>query len=341
MKKGIYLLFTLASLLPLWSEPEEKQSLSLQFAYYPPHHQGESAQGFQFPSYIPLPLPSGFTPVALDQGRELGNTWGELKLQGSYKQRLIYPFLQGEGMLTKDNNLEAQIVTSISPVTLNLESRFILTPIAFLKLEAGGHMGTGWNLGFNGLGMNEDGSGIPSKESFPGIVLKGWGMVTFQMDAEAFWPGDWHHIVFSTDHKITYQSFSDAGENQAWQYEADSGQNFNGWKYKASYILGFQMPIKVNFVGFMVEPECYIGSISDLSPLSQGGWGSDFINLRMGPMMNINTGEKSSLLILLQAKNGIVYSDNSIHYNYFKNRSATDSSYWYWDRLALVYDYKF
>jgi len=334
---GLYLFA--AMILPLIAQ-EQSKSLSIQFAYYPDNHSGGDGAGFNSPDYHPLTMPDAYVLPSGDPGRELGSGWGSLELQGSYSQSIFYPFLQGNSALTKDNNLELQIKTNLSPVTLNLESKAVITPIAFLKFEAGAHMGTGWNMGFNGLGLNVDGTGNPETRSFPGIVAKGWLQGTFQFDLAALWPGDWHHVVLSTSHKWTYQMFSGAEEAEPWQYLADDGQNFNGFLYEASYITGYQIPDrKVNFIGFMVEPSRNLGKVAQLSPLSKGGWGSDFLFVNMGPLANLSLSENQSLLILLQAKNGPVYSEESRFNNYFINRSATGESYWYLNRLALVYNY--
>ncbi|MDA3852117.1 MAG: hypothetical protein PF447_12745, partial [Spirochaetaceae bacterium] len=303
----------------IFAESEMNEQLKLQLAYYPDYHQGFLSEGFSPPQYTSIDPPDSFLSIGEDNGRTLGNGWGNLKMQISYEQSKIYPFLPGDSFLTKDNNVEAQFITSLSPISFNVETHFIMTPLAFLKLDLGGHMGSGWSFGsLVGLGLNENENGIPDNHPFPGLVLMGWMQGTLQFDTAVFWPGDWHHIQFSSSHSINYQHYTAAGFGEAWVYRADDGQNFNGLFYQSNYILGYQMPMKLDFLGFMVESSCNVGPNRELSTIDGNGWGSDFLEIRLGPIAHYSMDNRNKILFLLQFKNAPQYDDNTVFYNYFK-----------------------
>ncbi|MGL1893155.1 MAG: hypothetical protein OCD02_16090 [Spirochaetaceae bacterium] len=339
MNKLLLLLLTFTAVIIFSVEPEIENSISVQGAYYIDNNEGyDLSGGFDSPTYTPIELPDSFISD-IDEGRDLGSGWGGIELQGSYIHKRTYPFLQGVNFLTADNNLVAETSFNLSPVTFNTEGSLKLTPIAFLNFEVGGHVGTGWNLVFNGLGLNEDGTGIPETESFPGAVFQYWGSGTFQFDLEAVWPGEWHHIVVQTTHKAKYRYFTGAEDTEAWQYLADGGKNFNGWNYVGEYVIGYQMPLAINFTGFKVEVDQLLGDNADLSTIGDEGWGSDFISIKIGHILNWKISETKSLLFLTEFANALEYSDETIFNNYFKNRSVI-GDYFYFDRIAFVYEVK-
>lgn len=318
---------------------EDERFLQLNMAWHPGNHQGYDGSALQFPSFYKISRPSSLIPLGADDGRDLGKPWGVLKMQGIYTQRRTYPLFQGDHWIWEDSQFEVQIDTLMSPVTLALENRLTLIPVPFLKLQVGAHMGTGWTLGITGLGLNTDGSGNTEKDSFSGMVLKTWFQGTLQMDSAFFWPGDWHHIVFSSSHKVAYQFYSAAGNREAWQYMLDNGENFNGWVYEGSHVIAYQMPRKFYLAGIMLENRQNLGYVKKLSPGNEGGWGSDFHFITAGPLAGFKINPKNTLLLLLQFKNERLYTRESLFYNYFQNRSSTGESYWYFDRLAIVYRY--
>ena len=328
--------------LPLFSN--ETDSLNwrwgLQSAYYFPHQDGlNSDNGWDSLSYRVSDAPSSLP--APDTGRDLGTGWGALELQGWIDASREIPLFRGDGPLTEGNNLLITGTMDLSPATADLNLSFRLTPLAFLNFEQGNHLGTGWNAGIaNGLGLNNDGTGDPLTDPFPGIVYRGWFSGTFQFDLAAVLPKpkDWKHVVVSATAKWQYQVFSAAGEDDPWQYQADSGENFNGWQFHSSTVLGYMIPRSaINLAGVMVETERRLGDISTSSTLSSGGWGSDFTKVRIGPLFNWAINEKSGLTVLIQCHNGVQYSDDTLYYNNFRSRSSTGETYWYFDRIALAY----
>jgi hypothetical protein len=334
-------------LFPLSAQDDRQSQMKwgFQTAYYFPHQEGlNSRSGFDALTYEISPLPGTFVPLFGDRGRELGTGWGAVELQAWLDNTWTTPLLRGDGALTQDNNLQINTKWSLSPVTTNLDLSFSLTPIAFLVFKQGNMVGTGWNLGApNGLGLNKDGTGNPETSAFPGVVYRGWFAGTFQFDLAAVLPGpdEWMHVVLQAEAKLQYQIFTAAGDNDPWQFQSDEGENFNGWQFHSSTVLGYMIPdLPVNFAGFMVETERRLGYASTLSTMGDGGWGSDFTKVRLGPLLNWQINENNGLTVLFQCHNGIQYEESSVYYNYFLNRRSTGDSYWYFDRVALSYTMK-
>ena len=214
----------------------------------------------------------------------------------------------------------------------------MLTPVAFLNFEAGAYFGTGWAaLGFNGLGLNRDGSGTPDQGAFNGLVSKIWGSGTFQFDLAAVMPGEWNHVVTQATVKAEYRHYSRADQGDAWMFQGDAGENFNGMKYYTTFVLAYQMPLKVNLAGVMLETNINGGDVKTLSP-GDGGWGSDFLGVSISPLCNIRLSEKASVVVLAGFARGKKYTDDTIYYKWFQNR-VYDSSFWYFDQLAFSFSY--
>jgi len=64
--------------------------------------------------------------------------------QISYDQAFTIPFLQGEGALTRGNNIKFTLSEALSPVSVSLTAGAVWTPIAFLQLKAGAEIGLVW-----------------------------------------------------------------------------------------------------------------------------------------------------------------------------------------------------
>ncbi len=337
------LLFALCA-LPLFTQEKGQDRLrwGLQSAYYFPHQEGLNARrGFDPVAYAIAGRPDSLILPSGDGGRDLGTGWGSVELQGWIDRTLTLPFLRGDGPLTRDNNVAVNGRWNLSPATTDLNLSLSLTPVAFLVFEQGNHLGTGWNAGIaNGLGLNGNGSGTPETDSLPGIVYRGWLSGTFQFDMAAVLPepDKWKHVVLQAEGKLLYQVFSGAREGEPWQYQADRGQNFNGWQFHSSTVLGYMIPdLPINFAGFMVETERRLGEISDSSPLASGGWGSDFTQVRLGPLFNWQIDDRNGLTVLIQCHNAVEYEGDSVYYNDFMNRRSTGRGYWYFERVALAY----
>ena len=305
-------------------------------AYYFDDNKGYELNNGEF-----APVTYTKIPAQDDSKRDLGSGWGGAEAKASITHKIKVPFMQGTGALTADNNILYQLKGELSPVSINAIASAKLTPIAFLNFQAGTQLGTGWNFfGINGLGLNRDGN--PLETNIPGIVSKSWLSGTFQFDIGALIPGEWTHVIMAATGKAEYKYFSAAGVGDAWQYEADAGENFNGFSFMGTYFLGYQLPYKFNTVGFLLETEQMLGSNSELSIMDDNntGWGSDFTQVTFGPLANIQLTDDSSLVILVQFRKEKLFTTNTIDENYFRDR---DYFGYYIDfrRIAFSYSQQF
>jgi hypothetical protein len=306
-------------------------------AYSPPDNwgYGVSDGGFAPITYDPVENTVFASPP--DDGRDLGSTWGSAKIQALLTHRIVLPFLAGGGPLTSDNNLAFAFTGALSPVSIRLETQVTLTPIAFFNVFAGAMIGTGWDIGFvNGMGLNADGTGIAESASFQGIVHNSWVGGTLQFDLAALVPGDWTHVVAAVRPKLQYLLFSGAKRGEAWMWEADGGENFNGFQFHGTYFVGYQMPLALDTFGLLVETVQNLGYVRDLSPMGAGGWGSDHVQITLAPMLNFALSESSSLTVLFQIRRERLYSEPSLFASYYQNRSAIGT---YWDFYRLAFSY--
>jgi hypothetical protein len=143
---------------------------------------------------------------------------------------------------------------------------------------------------------------------------------------------------------LQYRYFTAAGSDQAWEWQADGGENFNGWNWKQTAVLGYQMPAVelVNTIGILLETEQRITK-RDVSTLAEGGWGSDFMKTNFGPIAVFTFGSSHQLTMQVQFARERDYSEETIGYQWFRNREVeTDSpTYWYFRRIAFSYRYGF
>ena len=186
------------------------------------------------------------------------------------------------------------------------------------------------------LRIEDNGSGVPESASLQGVVLNTWFGGTFQFDLAALLPGDWTHVVTLLSPSLQYAWFSRAVKGQAWMFEADNGENFNGWKFLGSYFLGYKMPLALELAGLLLETEQNIGYVHELSTTASGGWGSDFLLLTLSPVLNFRLTEHSTLAVLFQFRRERLYTSDTVFYAYYANRKYSGT---YWDFYRIAFSY--
>lgn len=186
----------------------------------------------------------------------LGSDIPELKIEGAYTYTI--DMLQGEGMLTRGNNLKVKTVVGVSPIASTVSVDAVLTPVAVAELSLGGAVGTGWDfspLGNEGLriGASNDTDTYVS-DSLGGAYLKAKAGAALQFDTGAVFEGDWKSVLMRTYQEMSYQMYTGADSGDWWEYES-SGARTNDFEYRAEYVVGYRMPLVVNLVGLMLEVE--------------------------------------------------------------------------------------
>ena len=327
----VFTILAFAAMSPITAEDHvSSTSLEIEADYLFPNHEAIDASGFS-------PIIYGVVGGTASQLRKAGSSWGGGELKAVIDHKLRFPFLLGGDALMKDNNITLDFLGEFSPVSANTNFKISLTPIAFLKFEAGVGIGSGWDIGFIGLAVNNNGNIEP--QNFGGVVYRAWVAGTFQFDLAAIIPGEWNHVVLLTSPKVQYQAYSSASPDKAWLWEADQGMNFNGFKLTGNYLLGYQMPIALDLVGFLLQPEGWIGPVREKSTMATGGWGSDFTYLTFGPLFDFKIDDKSSIAVLPQFKTGIKWTDATAWNLYFGDRHF-EAPYTYFYRVAFDFTLK-
>jgi hypothetical protein len=242
-----------------------------------------------------------------------------------FNQQFIFPFLQGDSFLTRDNNIKATLGAELSPISLNGLAGLLWTPLAFLQVAAGTKLGSGWNIALfgspvYGIGLNSPGTGSPviserTGAPFDGLYWNLYGGGAFQFDFAALSPGDWHHVVLRTYHETNYRAYSRAAAGDSWVFENDDAENRNGFNYYGNVLLGYQMPIFLKTVGLLVEMDKYLYNIP-----GEENWGGDLIRWTFAGLFNVAITEKISAALLVQCRTRRNYQDgdrkNENHYFY-------------------------
>jgi hypothetical protein len=236
----------------------------------------------------------------------------------------MVPFLAGESPLVSGNNIQFKLGAAVSPVSLNGTFETDWTPVAFFQLVGGASIGSGWNIPIaNGLRMNtDDGTGnqVLSGGPFSGMVWFVRGGAAFQFDLAAVIPGEWNHVVFRTYHEAKYRALTSASSTDSWLYEADYGQNRNGWNYYGNYFIGYRMPIVLDTAGFLLETDKYLYDTAD-----RNLWGDELLRWTFGPVFNFTVNKSVSVALLVQGRTGINFSAATKDYTFYQDRRVTDS----------------
>jgi hypothetical protein len=333
--------FLLLLVIQSFAAEENELTSSLQFnlmgSYIFGHQGGYEIDGWFAP--VSYEVMDDLAHTANDPGREIGTTWGGAEAKAVISYMMKMPFLVGEGPLFSDNNVSLKCSGELSPVSVSIVTEFSFTPAAIFTFTFGTSIGTGWTLGFNGLGRNLPGGEYtaPQEEPFSGVVYALWLSGTFQFDLGAVIPGDWTHIVMQVNPRIMYMAFTGAQDDEAWIWEADSGENFNGFRYIGTYFIGYLLPLTIDTVGFLVETEQYIDAHNvERSQSAPADWNSAFVRTRFGPLFNIAITDTMNLALLPQFRTARKYTDATIGNRYFEYREY-ERTYVYFERFAFMF----
>jgi hypothetical protein len=247
--------------------------------------------------------------AADDQGTVAASNELELQITSSpaikfkFTRKYVFPFLQGESSLTKDNNIELALRAEITPISLNGLAEAVWTPIAFFQLSAGTRISSGWNISLFGkevigIGLNypnAENKAAHSGSAFDGLMYKTQAGATLQADLAAFFPGDWHHVVIRTYHEINRQGYTRAKAGESWYFENDDGENCNGFNYHGNLVIGYRMPIFLNMVALLTEADLYLYDTPNRSK-----WGDNKIRWTFSGVLNFTITKQFSASLITQ-----------------------------------------
>ena len=227
-------------------------------------------------------------------------TWPPQALVG-VTQNFKVPLMQFDNPLTKDNNINFKIGAELSPISFEGTFGIVWTPIAFLEFYTESRVGSGWNIKtLYGLALNKNNAGksnyIPLNFS-KSIYSFSFGGA-FQFDLGAVIPNDWSHVVFRTDQAALYKAMSGVDSETSWLYQADSGENRNGWKYQASYLIGYKMPIFLDLIAMKIDVEKKL--FASPKGLDNKVWGENLFLTTFGPIINFNIKKDYNIMLLAQ-----------------------------------------
>jgi hypothetical protein len=268
-----------------------------------------------------------------------------LEMRIIFMERFYFPFLQGETLLTADNNISLFLRAEISPVSLNGIAEVVWTPAAFFQFATGGRIGSGWNLNLSGgeiygIGLNRpdsSGNGEHSGGAFDGLLWKVQTGGTFQFDLAALYPGDWHHVFARSYHEINYRGYTRAKAGESWYYENDDGENCNGFNYYGNLLIGYQMPIFFNTAAILAEANLYLYDTPD-----RGRWGDDKIRWIFSSIFNFTVTKQLDIALIAQFRTRRNYQESNWQDLYYRNRHIDSSrpihlEFW---RFAAVVTYR-
>lgn len=342
MKKTIFIFFALLAFVSAFAfsqDDDSKSEMQLVQDSGPKKSNGSfslTVEAAYYPDSAPL-AGNGerFAPISgIYSGAQFGVT-------AAYDY--VFP-IPGSSALTKDNNLAFGADFQISPGTLKPHIYARYSPIAFLVFGAGAKAGTGWEfLGTQCLASFNRASGkfdnlVPFKNFFYEFDLS----ATFQFDAAALWPGDWHHIVFMATYDFRLSGVSSQADCHPWVWEGDFPK-VNGANYYANAILGWQLPFeRVSLVGLQAEFEGFYNHDQIAAPYRN--FDIDFCRVNISPLVVFSLTKKDALFALLYFERRRGFDSKK---GYVNGREQNElemncsGGEWYFRRLALRYVHKF
>jgi len=263
-----------------------------------------------------------------------------------FTQRFTFPFLQGENPMTADNNISLAMTAELSPISINGVVEMVWTPIAFLQFAAGGRIGSGWNINLfdadvYGIGINQsdiNGNAEINGNAFDGLLWKVQMGGAFQFDLAAIIPGNWNHVVFRSYHETNYKGYTRAKANEAWYFEADEGENCNGFNYYGNFLLGYQMPIFLNIIGVLTEMDMYLYDTP-----GREKWGDNLVRWTFSSILGFEITKAFSITMLTQFRTRRNFIEANWEDLYYRNRTLDTSNKIRLEfyRVAAALTYKF
>lgn len=251
----------------------------------------------------------------------------------------------GKHFLLKDSNVRIKTAFELCPVTVRPLVSVSFTPLPFLVFSTGASIGTGWSaFGFKGL-CKLDENGKISKKSikyenltpFGNYYYDFWFSGLFQFDTGAIFPGDWTHAVMQASYTVSYVGVTGVDDGKIWLWQL-VGNNCNGWRYTANFVLGYQMPLPLSMIA--VNTDVYALFNSDDYGIYSSSYNGDFTNVTISPMLKFDFSKKDSLFVLFEFKKRRSFEEehSESKEEIFLTYSGAE---WFFNRIAFSWTHVF
>ena len=245
-----------------------------------------------------------------------------------------------DGALFSGNTVAIDSAIELSPVTFLPKFSVSFSPIAFLNFKAGANIGTGWKfLGIKALSVyDSDKREYVQQDPFKTWFYQLYTSGTIMFDTAAIFPGDWNHVVAVASFEIDYTGLLNANKHaELFQWQTTGGK-VQGLEFISSYILGYQMPLKLSMAGIMIDTEKYINenNFENKYKLFNGTFNTITIN----PLVQITFNKNDSILLLASFANRRSFEEE--HTSTEEEPLLTYSgNEWLFRRIACSWSHKF
>lgn len=260
----------------------------------------------------------------------------EARVTANYFYKIPTPF--SDNPLVKGNNVTLGASLEISPVSLTPMFTVSFTPIAFLVFSAGARVGTGWDfaaLNVQGSALyNDSTKSFDSSSIFSNLMTYCYLDGLFQFDLGAVLPGDWTHVVMQAAYRLIHVNNTIADDGEIWKWQGTANY-CNGFKYLATFLLGYQMPLVLQTVAVQCELEGYFDAQNIYNP-QYTNWNPSFVIANISPVAILKFNSKHQLTMQwrFRTRRSYTQSINSDESPYDKTFASTE---WYFDRIAFSY----
>lgn len=271
--------------------------------------------------------------------------FNSFELKTTFNAECKIPAPLGKHFLLKDSNVRIKTAFELCPVTVRPLVSVSFTPLPFLVFSTGASIGTGWSAcGFKGL-CKLDENGKISKKSieyenltpFGNYYYDFWFSGLFQFDTGAIFPGDWTHAVMQASYTVSYVGVTGVDDGKIWLWQL-VGNNCNGWRYTANFVLGYQMPLPLSMIA--VNTDVYALFNSDDYGIYSSSYNGDFTNVTISPMLKFDFSKKDSLFVLFEFKKRRSFEEehSESKEEIFLTYSGAE---WFFNRIAFSWTHVF
>ena len=271
--------------------------------------------------------------------------FNSFELKTTFNAECKIPAPLGKHFLLKDSNVRIKTAFELCPVTVRPLVSVSFTPLPFLVFSTGASIGTGWSaFGFKGL-CKLDENGKISKNSieyenltpFGNYYYDFWFSGLFQFDTGAIFPGDWTHAVMQASYTVSYVGVTGVDDGKIWLWQL-VGNNCNGWRYTANFVLGYQMPLPLSMIA--VNTDVYALFNSDDYGIYSSSYNGDFTNVTISPMLKFDFSKKDSLFVLFEFKKRRSFEEehSESKEEIFLTYSGAE---WFFNRIAFSWTHVF